>query len=130
GDGCAVALDLERAVDRHVVAFARDRSGLEVELGVRRRLEEVGRLEVLGQLVVVDVDARRLRRAPEARLVEARLEGGERAPERRDAPVDDSAGGPGMGRVERPGATRNHYCVDGAAHVLPPCRWRITCAEN
>ena len=58
---------------------------------------------MLGELLVVDVDARRLRGAPQTRLVEGRLEGAERARERRDAHVDDGEADRGVGRVERPG---------------------------
>ena len=62
-------------------------AGIERELGMY--VEEIGRGEMLGELLVVDVDARRLRDALQSLFVEGRVKGAERALERRDAHVHD-----------------------------------------
>ena len=108
GDGAgerdrrAVALDHEDAVDRDGVAVARERAGLEGQLGVVGDVEEVRRREVRRQVGVVDVDARRLCDAADALLVEGRLELAERALERRDAHVEDGEAHGRVGRVGHP----------------------------
>jgi hypothetical protein len=68
-----VALHGEDAVDGDCpVALDGQRAAFEAELGMVRAVEEVGRREMLGELLVVDVDARRLRGAAEPLLVERR----------------------------------------------------------
>src|SRR3954452_20561445 len=56
GDGVRVALDREVALDGHVVAVADDLERLELDLRVGLGVEELGRLQVRGQVLVLDDD--------------------------------------------------------------------------
>src|SRR3954451_22914337 len=55
-DGVRVVLDREVALDGHVVAVADDFQRLELDLGMGLGVEELGRLEVRGQVLVLDDD--------------------------------------------------------------------------
>ena len=76
-DRRAVALHLQHPLEPHAVTRALPGAGIERELGIRGRVEEIGRGEMLGELLVVDVDARRLR-DPQSPLVESRQRSGTR----------------------------------------------------
>ena len=74
--GVGDALDREVALDLDRLAVEADVLGGEADLRVALGVEEVGRLQVAGEVLVLDVDARDLGRALEADGVVTDHEGG------------------------------------------------------
>jgi len=106
--GCVTPLIVSssRAFDAVVVEPA-ELGGPERDLGMTLRVEEVRRLEVAVELLVLHVDARDLGRALEGRRLAAReggLEIGEAATKRLDARVRDLERDVGVDRISVPGS--------------------------
>src|SRR5207248_5703485 len=106
-DGLGDALDRDRAggLDPAVLA-AGELVGLEGDLGEPLRVEEVGRLEVAGQVLVGDGHARDACGAAQRGLLAADEGGvvvGEAAAEARDAGMDHLEGDGRMGGIGDPG---------------------------
>jgi hypothetical protein len=121
-DGPGDTLDRDLAAGRDHVAAEVDVLGREVELGVHGDVEELGRQQMRGQVLVLDVDARDVRAALEAGALalHGQLSGDvpelalERAGEVGDLELDRRVHG-----IELPGAGEGRSC--GCAHfVCPP----------
>ena len=88
---------------------------LEAKLGVALDVEELGRLEVRREVLVLDVDARDLGRPGQPRVGEGGVDLAELAAERA-AHVGDLEADRGMNRVEVPGAGRQGLANLGRSH--------------
>src|SRR4051812_19490327 len=119
GDRAGRVERLGDAAQRELAGHAAgaDVGGAEADLRVALGVEEVRALEVAGELVDGDVDARNLDRAGEDPVLERGVDLLEGTTERRDAGVLDREGGLAVDRVEGPGAGRNDLLIGGDAHV-------------
>src|SRR4051812_31013461 len=118
-DRLAVTLDRDLAVDLQVVAIAIDRLRLEGQLGAALGVEEVGRLEVLFEVLVLDLDRRDLRGALEDTVGHRRIEVRERAGESAGHVVDRKAD-VGVNLVRRPSSGGYYLGLSGAHCRMPP----------
>src|SRR5262249_26858748 len=108
------ALDRQLAYEAAVAGCAAGERDLRVPLGI----EEVGRLEVGLQVLVLDLDARDLRLAGELAVLEGRLAVRQLAGEGGDAEVLDGEADARVDGIGLPRAGRNCSLLlfDGGAH--------------
>src|SRR5205085_2474901 len=100
-------------------AFARLAAG-EAQLGMALGVEEIGRLKVGLEVLVLDLDRADLRRAGELAVGDGRLEGLQLAAEGRDAQVLDGEADARVDGIGLPGAGREVrlLLVDNGAHEI------------